>query len=87
MVLSSHEHFYERLKPHQGIYHFIIGNGRQLRYRDLKPSQDIAKGFDTDRGFALFEVAGDELYFQALSRTGEIMDSGMIQRAAAPKAP
>jgi len=87
VVLSGHEHFYERLKPQQGIYHFIIGNGGQLRYRDLKPSQDIAKGFDTDRGFALFEVAGDELYFQALSRTGEIMDSGMIQRAAAPKAP
>ena len=47
----------------------------------------IAKGFDADRGFALFEIAGDELYFQALSRTGEIVDSGMIQKAAATTAP
>jgi hypothetical protein len=82
VVLSGHEHFYERLKPQQGIYYFIIGNGGQLRYNDLKPSVDVAKGFDTDRGFALFEIAGDDLYFQALSRTGEIMDSGIIQKAA-----
>lgn len=87
VVLSGHEHFYERLKPQQGIYHFIIGNGGQLRYHDLKPSQDIAKGFDTDRGFALFEVAGDDLYFQALSRTGEIVDSGIIQKAAPTTTP
>ena len=87
VVLSGHEHFYERLKPQQGIYHFIIGNGGQLRYHDLKPSQDIAKGFDTDRGFALFEIAGDDLYFQALSRTGEIVDSGIIQKAAPTTTP
>jgi hypothetical protein len=87
VVLSGHEHFYERLKPHQGIYYFIIGNGGQLRYHDLKPSPDVAKGFDTDRGFALFEIAGDELYFQALSRTGEIVDSGVIQKVVASTAP
>lgn len=87
VVLSGHEHFYERLKPHQGIHYFIIGNGGQLRYHDLKPSPDVAKGFDTDRGFAMFEIAGDELYFQALSRSGEIVDSGMIQKAAATAAP
>jgi Calcineurin-like phosphoesterase len=87
VVLSGHEHFYERLKPQQGISYFIIGNGGQLRYHDLKPSPDVAKGFDTDRGFAIFEIAGDELYFQALSRTGEIVDSGMIQKAAATTAP
>jgi len=87
VVLSGHEHFYERLKPQQGIYYFIIGNGGQLRYHDLKTSADVAKGFDTDRGFALFEIAGDDLYFQALSRTGEIVDSGIIQKAAPTTTP
>ena len=87
VVLSGHEHFYERLKPRQGIYYFIIGNGGQLRYHDLKTSADVAKGFDTDRGFALFEIAGDDLYFQALSRTGEIVDSGIIQKAAPTTTP
>jgi len=53
----------------------------------LKTSADVAKGFDTDRGFALFEIAGDDLYFQALSRTGEIVDSGIIQKAAPTTTP
>ena len=87
LVLTGHEHFYERLKPQQGIYYFIIGNGGQLRYRDLKPSPDTVKGFDTDRGFVLFEIAGDELYFQAMSRAGGTVDSGMIRKAAPPATP
>ena len=87
LVLTGHEHFYERLKPQQGIYYFIIGNGGQLRYRDLKPSPDTVKGFDTDRGFVLFEIAGDELYFQAVSRAGGTVDSGMIRKAAPPATP
>jgi len=38
------------------------------------------KGFDTDRTFALVEIAGDELFFQIVSRTGETVDTGMISR-------
>ena len=30
----------------------------------------MAKGFDTDRGFMLVEIAGDQFYFQTVSRTG-----------------
>ena len=30
----------------------------------------------------LIEIAGDELYFQTLSRVGVTVDSGMIQRVA-----
>jgi hypothetical protein len=30
--------------------------------------------------FMLFEVAGDQMYFQAISRTGETIDSGVITR-------
>jgi hypothetical protein len=30
----------------------------------------------------LFEIAGDELYFQIVSRKGETIDSGVISRKA-----
>jgi hypothetical protein len=30
--------------------------------------------------FMLFEVAGDQMHFQAISRTGETIDSGVISR-------
>jgi 3',5'-cyclic AMP phosphodiesterase CpdA len=89
VVLSGHEHVYERLKPQHGIYYFVLGNSGELRVRDLRPSPDTVKGFDTDRCFALFEIAGDQLYFQVISRTGATVDSGtvpllLVEKTGAP---
>jgi len=53
VVYAGHEHVYERLKPQNGIYYFVLGNSGQLRFHDLRPSKDTAKGFDTDRTFSL----------------------------------
>jgi len=78
VVMSGHEHSYERLKPQNGIYYFVLGNSGQLRPHNLRPSPDTEKAFDTDQGFALVEIAGDELYFQVISRGGETVDSGML---------
>jgi Calcineurin-like phosphoesterase len=80
LVLSGHEHLYERIKPHGGIYYFVLGNSGELRLHNLRPSPDTAKGFDTDRDFMMMEIAGDQLYFQTISRTGETIDSGTIDR-------
>jgi predicted phosphodiesterase len=80
VVLTGHEHLYERIKPHGGIYYFVLGNSGELRPHNLRPSADTAKGFDTDRDFMLMEIAGDQLYFQTISRTGETIDSGIIDR-------
>lgn len=78
VALSGHEHIYERLRPQNGIYYFVIGNSGALRIHDLVPSEDTAHGFDTDRCFALFEIAGDRCYFQVISRAGDTVDSGAI---------
>ncbi len=78
VVLSGHEHFYERLQPQKEIYYFVLGNSGELRYHDLKSSFMTLKGFDTDRAFALMEISGDELHFQTISRTGETVDSGVL---------
>jgi hypothetical protein len=82
VVLSGHEHVYERVKPQSGIYYFVLGNAGELRFRDLIPSADTAKGFDTDQAFMLVEIAGDGLYFQTISRTGETVDSGVLPKQA-----
>jgi 3',5'-cyclic AMP phosphodiesterase CpdA len=78
VVLSGHDHVYERLKPQGGVHYFVLGNAGQLRPHDLHPAAGTAKGFDTDRAFMLMELAGDDLYFQTISRTGETVDSGVI---------
>jgi hypothetical protein len=80
LVFAGHEHVYERIKPQHGIYYFVLGNSGELRFHDLRPSVDTAKGFDTDRTFALVEIAGDRFYFQTISRTGETVDFGVIEK-------
>ena len=70
VVLSGHEHFYERIKPQKGIQYFIVGSSGQLRKGNITATNLTAKGFDQDNTFMLVEIAGDDLSFQAVSRTG-----------------
>jgi len=80
VVFSGHEHVYERIKPQNGTYYFVIGNSGELRANNLRQSAETAKGFDTDRTFMLVEIAGDQFYFQTVSRVGETVDSGVLER-------
>lgn len=78
-VFAGHEHFYERIKPQKGIYYFISGAGGKLRDGDVKKGSPLTeKAFDKDMSFMLLEVAGDQLHFQVISRTGETVDSGVL---------
>jgi predicted phosphodiesterase len=81
VVFAGHEHVYERTKSQQGIAYFTEGASGELRKGNLKKSAVTAAGFDQDRSFMIVEVAGDELSFQAISRTGTKVDSGIIRRA------
>ena len=85
VVLAGHEHFYERTVPRHGIAYFISGGAGSLRRGDIRPSPLLARGFDTDFHFMLMEISGDELYFQAISRTGETVDAGVIKRTREPR--
>jgi predicted phosphodiesterase len=80
VVFSGHEHIYERMQPEDSIYYFILGNSGKLMTHDLRPSDRMIKGFDTDRGFMVIEISGDTLYFQAVSRAGQTIDSGSEMR-------
>ena len=88
VVLSGHEHFYERLHPQHGVAYFISGGAGSLRKGDItRDSPLLARGFDTDFHFMLMEVSGDTLYFQAISRAGETVDAGSITRTGHPPSP
>ena len=80
-VFSGHDHVYERVQPQKGIYYFTEGSSGQLRDGDLAKTGMTEKGFDTDRTFMLVEVAGDEMYFQTLSRAGTMVDFGVLRRS------
>ena len=80
VVFSGHEHFYERLKPQNGISYFIEGGSAKLRKGNIGVSDRTAKGFDTDNTFMLCEINGDEMRFQTITREGKTIDSGSVLR-------
>jgi predicted phosphodiesterase len=82
VVFAGHDHVYERVKPQKGIYYFTEGASGSLRKGNLRKTALTAVGYDQDYSFMLVEIAGDELYFQTISRTGRTVDSGLIRRAA-----
>ena len=80
IVLSGHEHFYERILPQHGIIYFVSGAAGSLRPNDIRKTDLTARGFDTDYSFMLMEITADEVYFQAISRKGETVDAGVIRK-------
>ena len=85
VVFQGHEHFYERLQPQHDIHYFISGAAGQLRRSNIGKSELTARGFDEDLSFMLIEIAGDELYFQTVSRGGKTVDSGSFRRPPEPR--
>ncbi len=81
VVFAGHDHVYERVKPQHGVHYFTEGASGELRKGNLRKTDLTAAGYDQDRTFMLVEIAGDEFYFQTISRTGQTVDSGTIQRA------
>ena len=82
VVFSGHDHVYERMKPQKGVSYFVEGAAGQLRKGNLKNGTSLtAIGYDQDLSFILIEIAGNTLSFQTVSRTGRIVDSGLVTRA------
>jgi predicted MPP superfamily phosphohydrolase len=84
VVLTGHDHVYERVKPQNGIVYFVVGSGGQLRRGNLNRGTGLtASGFDTEQAFMAAEIIDDEMYFNTVSRSGKVVDSGVIQRRRA----
>jgi hypothetical protein len=80
VAFSGHEHVYQRTTAQQGITYFISGGAGSLRIGDLHRNALVAAGFDQDYHFMLIEISGDELFYQAISRTGASVDFGVVRR-------
>jgi len=85
VVLTGHDHTYERIKPQQGITHFVLGSAGELRRGDLNKTTMTALGYDTDNVFFVAEIVDNIMYFNAISRTGAIVDYGTIEARSAGK--
>ncbi|HXG69508.1 MAG TPA: hypothetical protein VNJ04_02735, partial [Gemmatimonadaceae bacterium] len=57
----------------------VVGSGGKLRGGNIDRGSGLtAKGFDSDLSFLAAEISGDALYFNAISRAGQTVDSGIL---------
>jgi 3',5'-cyclic AMP phosphodiesterase CpdA len=81
VVFTGHDHIYERTKPQHGITYFVVGSGGELRPGGLDRRTGLsASAYDADNAFLVAEIKGDQMHFQAISRTGAVLDSGVVTR-------
>lgn len=80
VVLSGHEHIYQRVALQQGILYFVSGGAGSLRRGDGVAASFIARSYDEDYHFMLMEIDDDAMHFQAVSRAGETIDAGTLYR-------
>jgi len=80
VVFSGHDHIYERVNPQKGITYFVEGSSGQLRRGDISPSATTATAFADDQTFMVVGILGDVMSFETISRTGRVVDTGIITR-------
>jgi hypothetical protein len=81
VVFTGHDHIYERTKPQQGIQYFVTGSGGKLRPGDFRRGLAFsAKVVDDVQVFLAAEIHENEMIFNAISRTGAVVDSGIVLR-------
>jgi predicted phosphodiesterase len=79
-VFSGHEHLYQRSHLQQGVLYFVSGGAGSLRPGDGTPAPFVARTFDDDYHFMLVEIVADRLHFQAIARSGDTIDAGVLRR-------
>jgi hypothetical protein len=87
VVFSGHEHLYERVKPQHEVRYFVSGGGgRNLYDYDASAFDEIGV---SEHHFMVAEIAGDRLFFEAITHTQQLLDCGVLYRTndAATKKP
>jgi hypothetical protein len=78
MLLSGHDHNYQRFPPYKGIAQFIVGTGGRQLY-DLNQSDSrLAASNDTDFGALRMELDMNRVRFEFVRTDGRRLDSGSL---------
>jgi calcineurin-like phosphoesterase family protein len=85
VVFTGHEHLYERIRPQQGGIHYFVtgGGGRNLYDVHKSPFDEVAV---SEHHFMMVEIAGDRMYFEAITQAQKLLDCGVVYRRADVKA-
>ncbi len=83
VVLSGHDHVYERVKPQQGVQYFVTGAGGKVRHGDVDMRSPLrAMSYDQDNHYLQMVIEDQQINFQTIARSGAVIDRGAITARA-----
>ncbi len=83
VVLSGHDHTYERVKPQQGVQYFVTGAGGKVRPGDVNIRSPFREAsYDHDNHYLQMIIEDRQISFQAVARSGAVVDRGTIGQRA-----
>ena len=78
-VLSGHEHFYQKIRPQNGIHYFISGGAAKIRKGVDKHHPQVEFAAEVLH-FMDFELSEKQLKYAAISDRGVVIHSGVISK-------
>jgi len=79
VVLSGHDHVYERVNPQQGVQYFVTGAGGKVRPGDVNMRSPLrAMSYDHDNHYLQMVIEDQQINFQTIARSGAVIDRGAI---------
>jgi predicted MPP superfamily phosphohydrolase len=79
VVLSGHDHIYERVKLQQGVQYFVTGAGGKVRPGDVNLRSSLrAMSYDQDNHCLQMVIEDHQIGFQTITRSGAVIDRGAI---------
>jgi 3',5'-cyclic AMP phosphodiesterase CpdA len=79
VVLSGHDHTYERVKPQQGVQYFVTGAGGKVRPGDVNMRSPFREmSYDRDNHYLQMVIEDKQIDFQTITRSGAVIDRGAI---------
>jgi hypothetical protein len=82
LVISGHDHYYERFRSANGVTYVVTGGGGHDLYarRTFCTVAATPRATATRHHFIAIEVRGSSLTLTAVARTGEVLDETVINR-------
>jgi hypothetical protein len=78
-VFSGHEHFYQKIRPQNGVHYFISGGGGRIRKGAVKNHPEVEFAAETLH-FLDVELTTTHLRYAAISPQGVRLHSGVVTR-------
>jgi predicted MPP superfamily phosphohydrolase len=79
VVISGHDHTYERVKPQQGVQYFVTGAGGKVRPGDVNLGSPFrAMSYDRDNHYMQMVIEDQQINFQTIAKSGAVIDRGAI---------